>query len=129
MKNSVGDIATHELKNSKSKLTKTGNIIRKYSLDEIPQLINIIKGEMNFVGPRPALYNQRDLINLRNKKKIYTVKPGITGWAQVNGRDEISIARKVTLDEYYLNNRSLSMNIKILFITAYRIIKPRNILH
>ena len=114
MKNNLGDIPTHKLKNSNSKLTRSGHFLRKYSLDELPQLINILKGDMNFIGPRPALFNQNDLIKLRTKKNIHKLNPGVTGWAQVNGRDMLSIPDKVKLDYYYLENRSVKLKIKII---------------
>ena len=104
MKNNIQDIPSDKLTNVNQHLSILGPFLRKYSLDELPQLINIIKGEMNFIGPRPALYNQYDLIILRKEKGISTLKPGVTGWAQVNGRDNLSIPEKVILEEFYLNH-------------------------
>ena len=95
-------VATHLFKNADQYLTPVGSFLRKFSLDEFPQLFNIIKGEMTFVGPRPALFNQDDLIKLRSQKNVHRLVPGITGWAQINGRDELLIPKKVELDEYYL---------------------------
>ena len=95
-------------------------------MDEIPQLYNILRGELNFIGPRPALYNQTDLISLRTKKNIHLIRPGITGWAQVNGRDENTI-KKVDLDEYYLNNKSLFLNIKIIFLSLIKVLNASNV--
>ena len=129
MKKNVANIASHKLENSKDKLTLTGKFLRKYSFDELPQLVNIIKGEMLFIGPRPALFNQDDLIKLRKEKNVHLIKPGITGWAQINGRDEISIAKKVELDEFYLKNKSFLMNLKILTITIAQVVLPKNISH
>ena len=104
-------------------------MIRKLSLDELPNLINVIRGEMVFVGPRPALYNQDDLIYLRTKYCIDKMKPGITGWAQVNGRDELSILDKVSYDQYYLENQSLFLNIKIIILTVFKVFGMKSISH
>ncbi len=100
-------VATHLLTNPDEYLTTVGRFLRKTSLDELPQLYNIIKGEMSFVGPRPALYNQDDLIKLRTEKNVHQLVPGITGWAQINGRDDLPIPKKVEFDAYYLKHRSL----------------------
>jgi len=129
MKKDTPDIATHLVKEARDYNTVIGPILRKLSIDELPQLINIVKGEMVFVGPRPALYNQDNLIKLRTEKNIHNLKPGVTGWAQVNGRDELSIPEKVKLDEYYLQNKSFWLNIKILFMTAFQIIFPKGVFH
>ena len=102
MKNNIGDIPTHKLHDSSLYLTFSGSFLRKFSIDELPQLVNIIKGDMLFIGPRPALFNQNDLISKRTKLKIHKVKPGVTGWAQVNGRDTLSIPEKVKLDYFYV---------------------------
>jgi O-antigen biosynthesis protein WbqP len=99
-------IATHLLEEPDSYLTPMGRFLRKSSLDELPQLWSILKGDMSFVGPRPALFNQEDLIALRTEKGVHRLIPGITGWAQINGRDDIPIPKKVEFDEYYLNHRS-----------------------
>ena len=114
MKKDTPNVATHLLTNPEQYLLKIGKFIRKTSLDELPNLINIIKGEMVFVGPRPALYNQDDLMALRVKAGVDKLKPGITGWAQINGRDEISIEAKVALEQEYLQKKSFVFDIKIL---------------
>ena len=123
MKKNTPNLATHLLKNSGNYFTLTGPFLRKSSLDEIPQLINIIKGDMVFVGPRPALYNQEDLIILRKKSEVEKLTPGITGWAQVNGRDLISIEAKVAYDKYYLDNKSILLDLKILILSFIKVIK------
>jgi len=123
------EVATHLMENPESYLTLIGVFLRKFSLDELPQLYSILKGDISFVGPRPALYNQDDLIKLRTEKGIHKIIPGITGWAQVNGRDEISIPKKVDFDEYYLKKRSISFDIKILFMTFVKVVKSENIAH
>ena len=122
-------IATHLLKNPKSYLTPMGSFLRKYSLDEIPQFFNVILGNMSVVGPRPALFNQYDLIKLRTKKKIHFLVPGITGWAQINGRDNISINKKVNLDEFYKNNQSIFFDLFIICLTLFKICKKNDISH
>ena len=128
MKNKSKDVATHLLK-SNSHFTITGPILRKLSIDEIPQLFNIIKGDMVFFGPRPALHNQYDLIRIRKRFGIETIKPGVTGWAQVNGRDILSIEEKAYLDKYYLENKSPFLNVKILFMTIKQVITAKNVSH
>lgn len=110
-------------------LTPVGSFIRKTSLDELPQLWSVLKGDMSIVGPRPALFNQDDLIALRTERNVHTLKPGITGWAQVNGRDEIPIPQKVALDEYYLKHQSIWLDIKIIFMTVIKVIRRDNITH
>ena len=110
-------VATHLMKNPDVYLTPIGSFLRKFSLDELPQLYSILKGDISFVGPRPALYNQDDLVELRTGKGIHKLIPGITGWAQVNGRDELPIPIKVGFDEYYLKNRSFLFNPQITQIT------------
>ena len=129
MRSNTPQEATHLLINPDDYLLSTGRFLRKYSLDELPQIISIIKGDMTFVGPRPALYNQYDLIELRNQRKISQLKPGITGWAQVNGRDDLLISDKVALDEEYLDNQSLFFDIKILWLTFLRVIKRDGVSH
>ena len=126
MKINTRDIPTHLVNNPQELVTKTGSFIRKTSLDELPQIINIIKGDMTFVGPRPALYNQDDLIRLREKSNIHKLKPGVTGWAQVNGRDKLSIEEKVRFEEYYYKNKSLFFDIKIILITIIQIFYSNN---
>ena len=122
-------VATHLLTNPDQYLTPVGSFLRKSSLDELPQLWSIIKGDMSFVGPRPALYNQADLIALRTEKLVHTIVPGLTGWAQVNGRDELPIPQKVELDAYYLQHQSLLLDIKILFLTFFKVIKRDGVTH
>ena len=129
MKRNTPNIATHLLTESFKHYTKWGLFLRRYSFDELPQLINIMKGEMCFIGPRPALFNQDDLIKLRSKAGLNKILPGITGWAQVNGRDNIEIKKKVSLDEFYLKNKSVFLDIKILFLTFSKVFKAENISH
>lgn len=121
--------ATHLLQNAESYLTPFGSFLRRTSFDELPQLWSVLKGDMSFVGPRPALFNQEDLIKLRTEKGISGLTPGITGWAQINGRDEISIDRKVSYDEYYLHNRSLYFDLKILGKTFFKVLKKEGVAH
>jgi len=123
------DVATHLLKDPESYLTSIGPFLRKYSLDEIPQLWSILKGDMSFIGPRPALYNQDDLIGLRTAKGIHKLVPGITGWAQINGRDDIPIPLKVEYEEYYMRNNSFSFDLKILYLTFIKVIKAEGVQH
>jgi O-antigen biosynthesis protein WbqP len=122
-------VATHLLEHPESYVTPIGRILRRLSLDELPQLYSVIKGDMSFVGPRPALFNQHDLIDLRTQKNIQRLLPGITGWAQVNGRDELSIPAKVEFDEYYLRNRSLSLDVRILAMTLLRVLRCQGVSH
>jgi O-antigen biosynthesis protein WbqP len=129
MKKNTPNVATHLLTNPEQYLLKTGKFIRKTSLDELPNLINIIKGEMVFVGPRPALYNQDDLMELRVGAGVDKLKPGITGWAQINGRDEISIEKKVSLDRLYLEKKSFFFDIIIIYKTVIKVITKSNIKH
>jgi O-antigen biosynthesis protein WbqP len=129
MKKNVNDIPTHLVEHPTALYTRSGKYLRILSLDELPQLLNIIKGDMGFIGPRPALYNQADLIDYRNQKGVDTLLPGITGWAQVNGRDELSINQKVDYDYYYLANKTVYLDIKILAMTVIKIIKIDNISH
>ena len=121
--------ATHLMGDSKKFLSPIGSFLRRSSLDEIPQLFSIIKGDMSFVGPRPALYNQDDLIRLRKEQNIDSLLPGITGWAQVNGRDKLPISEKVNLDKEYLEKQSFWFDLKILRITLAKVIKRDNIKH
>lgn len=125
-------IATHLMSKQNNPdifLTPVGRFIRKTSLDELPQLWSVLKGDMSIVGPRPALFNQEDLISLRTSKNVHQLKPGITGWAQINGRDEIPIPQKVSLDVYYLENQSTWLDLKIIVLTAIKVIKRDNISH
>lgn len=121
-------VATHLL-DGKSYLTPIGAFLRKTSLDEIPQLWSVLIGDMSLVGPRPALFNQDDLKELRTKYNIHTLPPGVTGWAQINGRDELSIPEKVQFDKEYLERRSLFFDLKILFLTAYKVLLRADISH
>lgn len=129
MKVNTPQVATHLIKDPDQYLTKFGKLLRKTSLDELPQLFCIIKGNMSFVGPRPALYNQYDLIDLRKKKKIDQLIPGLTGWAQINGRDELSIKDKVLFDDYYLENISLYFDLIIMFKSINVFYKVKNVKH
>jgi O-antigen biosynthesis protein WbqP len=129
MKVNTPQLATHLLKDPAMYLTPVGGFLRKTSLDEIPQLINVLAGDMSLVGPRPALFNQFDQIELRVKSGCHILKPGITGWAQVNGRDDISIEKKVELDDWYMKNRSLGLDIVILFLTIKNVFLRRNVSH
>ena len=130
MKKSTPNIATHLLTNSEKYVLRVGRIIRKLSLDELPNLLNIVKGEMVFIGPRPALYNQDDLMKLRIEAGVDKLKPGLTGWAQINGRDEISLEDKVKLEKYYMVNKSIFLDIKIFFLTFITVfLKSKNISH
>ena len=123
------DVATHLLDNPGSYLSPIGSLLRSSSLDELPQLFSVLKGDMSFVGPRPALFNQEDLIALRTEKGVDKLLPGITGWAQVNGRDELSIPDKVALDVEYLNRQSFWFDVKILWMTFLKVIKRDGVSH
>jgi O-antigen biosynthesis protein WbqP len=129
MKKNTPNVATHLLINPERYLLQIGNFIRKTSLDELPNLINIVKGEMVFVGPRPALYNQDDLMSLRVAKGVDKLKPGITGWAQINGRDEIPTEQKVAFDAQYLARQSLVFDIRILWLTVLKVIHRDGVSH
>lgn len=125
MKKNTPDVATDKL--TLNPFYFGGKILRKLSIDELPQLINIINGDMNFIGPRPALYNQTELISERNRLGISVLKPGITGWAQVNGRDNISEKEKIEFDYYYLKNKSFKLNFIIIMKTIYKVIAVKDI--
>jgi len=122
-------VATHLLDNPDSYLSSIGSFLRSSSLDELPQLFSVLKGDMSFVGPRPALYNQDDLIALRADKGVDKLLPGVTGWAQVNGRDELSIPDKVTLDVEYLNRQSFWFDMNILWMTFLKVIRRDGVSH
>ncbi|NCN95352.1 MAG: sugar transferase [Bdellovibrionales bacterium] len=122
-------IATHLLSDPKEFLTPIGSFLRKSSLDELPQLFSVLKGDMSFVGPRPALFNQEDLIELRTQKNVHTLRPGITGWAQVNGRDELPIPKKVEFDAFYLNHQSISLDAQILLKTFVKVTRADGVHH
>ena len=127
MRTDTPDVATHLLDNPDIFITKIGGFLRKTSLDELPQLINIVKGEMLFVGPRPALYNQYDLRDLRTENGVHAIYPGVTGWAQVNGRDELEIPDKVEFDRQYVERRNIFIDIKIVFMTIVKVFKKEGI--
>jgi len=129
MRKNSPEVATHLLKNPDKFLSPIGGFLRKSSLDELPQLFSVLKGDMSFVGPRPALFNQFDLIRLRTEKGVSSLLPGITGWAQINGRDDLTIQEKVALDLEYLNNQSLLFDIKVLWLTVIKIIKNDDVSH
>lgn len=122
-------VATHLLENPERWITPVGKLLRKFSLDELPQLYSVLTGDMRLVGPRPALFNQDDLIALRTQKGIHRLKPGITGWAQVNGRDDLPIPVKVRFDEEYLKKRSLRFDLKILLLTVIGCLKGKGVAH
>ena len=122
-------VATHLLGDSNRWLTPIGNFLRKSSLDELPQLWSILRGDMSLVGPRPALFNQDDLIALRTQKGVHVMTPGLTGWAQINGRDELPIPVKVEFDEYYLKNRSFILDMKIMLLTVLKVVKREGVKH
>jgi O-antigen biosynthesis protein WbqP len=129
MRENTPAIATHLLKNPDTYLTPIGSFLRKSSMDELPQLWSVLKGDMSLVGPRPALFNQDNLISLRKKREIDKLKPGITGWAQVNGRDELSISDKVALDAEYLEQQSFWFDMKILWLTLLKVTKGSEVSH
>ena len=123
------ELATHLLESPAAHLTRLGPWLRKTSVDELPQLWSIIKGDMSFVGPRPALFNQHDLIDLRQERGIDRLIPGLTGWAQVNGRDELPLLQKVELELYYLKHQSLAFDAKILWITLIKVLRRDSVSH
>jgi O-antigen biosynthesis protein WbqP len=129
MKKNTPNVATHLLENPRQYLLKIGGLLRKLSLDEFPNLINIVKGEMVFVGPRPALYNQDDLMALRVAIGVHKLKPGITGWAQINGRDEISIEEKVALEKEYLERKSFFFDLEIVVRTFTSVLGSKGVAH
>ena len=122
-------LATHLLDNPDCYLSPIGGFLRRSSLDELPQLLSVLKGDMSFVGPRPALYNQDDLISLRTKRGVHKLLPGITGWAQVNGRDDLSIPEKVALDVEYLERQSFRFYVKILWMTFSKVVNRDGVSH
>jgi O-antigen biosynthesis protein WbqP len=129
MRQGAPAVATHLLENPDQWVTPIGKILRKLSLDELPQLFSVFRGDMSFVGPRPALYNQDDLVALRTQMGIHRLVPGITGWAQVNGRDELPIPVKVRYDEEYLQRRSVAFDLRILALTVLRTIEGKGVTH
>jgi O-antigen biosynthesis protein WbqP len=122
-------VATHLLSDPAQYLTPVGSFLRKTSLDELPQLWSIFKGDMSLVGPRPALFNQHDLVALRTQAGVHRLVPGLTGWAQIHGRDELPIPEKVRLDTEYLQKRSLALDLKIIFLTAWRVLRRDGVTH
>lgn len=122
-------VATHLLSDPASHLTPIGSFLRRSSLDELPQLWSILVGDMSFVGPRPALFNQDDLIALRTKAGVHELQPGLTGWAQINGRDELPIPQKVALDAEYLRQRSFLFDLRIIWLTALKVVKSDGVSH
>ena len=129
MRKETPQLATHLLKNSNEYLSNIGTLLRKTSIDELPQIWSIFIGDMSFVGPRPALFNQYDLIKKRDNYNINDFKPGMSGYAQINGRDGISIDEKVNLDSFYVSNQSFFLDVKILFLTLLKVFKSENITH
>ena len=129
MRTDTPAVATHLLHNPGQWLTPIGSFLRKSSLDELPQLWCILKGDMSFVGPRPALFNQDDLVALRTEAGVHELVPGLTGWAQVNGRDELPIPQKVALDADYLRRRSLAFDLRILWLTALKVLRSDGVAH
>jgi len=127
MKIGTPDVSTDKLDNSKSYITGIGKVFRKTSIDELPQLINTLKGDMTFVGPRPALYNQFELKQMRTEAGVHKLLPGVTGWAQINGRDNNDDREKTDYDVYYKDNKSFILDIKILFLTVFKVLKAEGI--
>jgi O-antigen biosynthesis protein WbqP len=127
MKNGTRNTATHDLTEAQEQITRSGRYLRRTSIDELPQLLNILDGTMSFVGPRPLIIDEKEIRELRIKNAIYSVRPGITGWAQINGRDNLSIEQKVELDREYIEKQSLLFDIKILFKTIFVVFKKENI--
>ena len=123
------DVATHLLDNPDVYLSPIGSFLRRTSLDELPQLFSVLRNDMSFVGPRPALHNQKDLIALRTEKAVDKLLPGITGWAQINGRDALSVSDKLTLDVENLNRQSFWFDIKILWMTFFKVVKRNGVIH
>lgn len=123
MKRGTENVASNDLKNAESKITKFGKILRATSIDELPQLFNILNGSMSLIGPRPLIPEETEIRELRKKYNVYSVRPGITGWAQVNGRDNISIENKALLDKEYVEKQSLAFDIKIFFITIHKVLR------
>jgi O-antigen biosynthesis protein WbqP len=129
MRNDTPQVATHLLKHPERYLTPVGRFLRKTSLDELPQLVSVLRGHLSLVGPRPALFNQNDLVALRTRIGVYRMMPGITGWAQVNGRDEMEIPDKVRYDADYMQSQSLRFDMKILAVTVLKVLKADGVQH
>jgi O-antigen biosynthesis protein WbqP len=125
--NTPKDVPTHQLKNPEQWITPLGKFLRKTSLDEVPQLFNILRGEMSIIGPRPALWNQDDLITERDKYHVNQLRPGVSGWAQINGRDTLPIAVKAKFDGEYVKRQSFCLDIYIILRTAFKIFKDDNV--
>jgi O-antigen biosynthesis protein WbqP len=129
MKSGTPAVATHLLADPASHITSVGAFLRRSSLDELPQLWNVVRGDMSFVGPRPALFNQHDLVSLRTARGVHRLRPGITGLAQIKGRDELALGAKVDLDAQYLARQSFLLDLKILLLTGWRVLKREGISH
>ena len=129
MRTDTPEVAMHLLARPEQWLTPIGSFLRRSSLDELPQLWNILRGDMSLVGPRPALHNQHDLIALRTRAGIHTLRPGLTGWAQINGRDVLPIAQKVAMDVHYLQQQSFCWDLRILLLTAIQVLRRDGITH
>jgi O-antigen biosynthesis protein WbqP len=129
MRMDTPQMATHLMKDPERYLTPVGSFLRKFSLDELTQLWSILKGDMSFIGPRPALYNQDDLVELRTRKGIHKLIPGVTGWAQVNGRDDLPIPVKVEYEEYYMNHKTMTLDLKIAWMTLVNVLQKKGIRH
>lgn len=129
MRQGTPAVASHLLNHPGRYVTPIGRILRMCSLDELPQLYSVFKGDMSFVGPRPALFNQYDLVELRTRKGVHRLVPGVTGWAQINGRDELPIPVKVKYDEYYLHHRSFGFDLRILALTIIRVVRSSGVTH
>jgi O-antigen biosynthesis protein WbqP len=129
MRQGTPAVATHLLRNPQNYVTPIGRVLRKLSLDELPQLVSVFKGDMSFVGPRPALFNQSDLVELRTQRGIHRLVPGITGWAQINGRDELPIPVKVQFEQDYLQRKSFTFDLRILWLTLFRVFKSQGVSH
>ncbi len=122
-------VAAHHTESPAQYVTTVGRLLRRFSLDELPQIYSILRGQMSFVGPRPVLHVEDDLVGLRAAKGVHRLMPGLTGWAQINGRASIPIALKVMYDEYYLKNRSLPLDLKILWVTLFKVLRAEDIHH
>jgi O-antigen biosynthesis protein WbqP len=129
MRTGTPAVATHLLDNPGQYVTPLGSFLRRSSLDELPQLFSVLRGDMSFVGPRPALFNQNDLIQLRTNKGVHVLTPGVTGWAQINGRDELPIPVKVSYDEYYLYHHSWKLDLRILVMTFLKVLRKEGVTH
>ena len=127
MRRGVKNVATANLKNSEKLITRSGRFLRKTSLDELPQLVNVLLGDMSFVGPRPLIPEEKEIRALRKKYNVYSVRPGITGWAQINGRDNLTDEEKALFDKEYIDKQSIGFDIKILFRTVFVVLKRENI--